>query len=110
MGGSHQSRRPIRSSPGEGSLRSWIRRPNRWHPLKQSNNNKIDTLDGPSNKLTIFIAKILKDARTLASRLDHRGACSCDNDTGDGAGVLTAIPHQLYSSIIRYKHINTIII
>lgn len=45
--------------------------------------------------------QILKDARTLASRLIHRGACSCDNDTGDGAGVLTAIPHSLYSSILR---------
>lgn len=27
----------------------------------------------------------------------HRGACACDNDTGDGAGVLTAIPHSLYA-------------
>jgi glutamate synthase (NADH) len=27
----------------------------------------------------------------------HRGACACDNDTGDGAGVLTAIPHTLYA-------------
>lgn len=26
----------------------------------------------------------------------HRGACGCDNDSGDGAGVLTAIPDQLY--------------
>lgn len=28
--------------------------------------------------------------------MNHRGACACDNDTGDGAGVLTAIPHELY--------------
>ncbi len=27
----------------------------------------------------------------------HRGACACDNDTGDGAGVLSAIPHEMYA-------------
>lgn len=41
-------------------------------------------------------AKIIRDAEKLASRMKHRGACSCDNDTGDGAGVLVAIPHQFY--------------
>ncbi|CAG0889588.1 unnamed protein product [Darwinula stevensoni] len=40
--------------------------------------------------------EILRDAETLSVRMKHRGACSCDNDTGDGAGVVTAIPHQLY--------------
>lgn len=28
--------------------------------------------------------------------LAHRGACVCDNDSGDGAGVMTAIPDKLY--------------
>lgn len=28
--------------------------------------------------------------------MEHRGACSCDNSTGDGAGVLTSIPHAFY--------------
>lgn len=28
--------------------------------------------------------------------MNHRGACACDNDTGDGAGVLSAIPHDLF--------------
>ncbi|XP_058126066.1 uncharacterized protein LOC131282547 [Anopheles ziemanni] len=41
--------------------------------------------------------KILRDAQTLAIRMNHRGACACDNDTGDGAGVCTSIPHQLYA-------------
>lgn len=41
--------------------------------------------------------QILRDAQTLAERMYHRGACACDNDTGDGAGVLTAIPHHLYT-------------
>ena len=29
-------------------------------------------------------------------RMTHRGACSADNDTGDGAGALIGIPHQFY--------------
>lgn len=45
--------------------------------------------------------KILRDAKTLSLRMNHRGACACDNDTGDGAGVLTAIPHALYSNELR---------
>lgn len=32
----------------------------------------------------------------MLERMAHRGACSCDNDSGDGAGVLTAIPDKLY--------------
>ncbi|MCU0226987.1 MAG: glutamate synthase large subunit, partial [Bryobacterales bacterium] len=28
--------------------------------------------------------------------LTHRGACGCDPDTGDGAGVLTQIPHLFF--------------
>jgi glutamate synthase domain-containing protein 1 len=41
--------------------------------------------------------QILRDAQTLSQRMNHRGACACDNDTGDGAGVLAAIPHDLYA-------------
>lgn len=45
--------------------------------------------------------KIVRDAQRLAISMNHRGACACDNDTGDGAGVLTAIPHDLYSVKLR---------
>ncbi|XP_026328989.1 uncharacterized protein LOC113236976 [Hyposmocoma kahamanoa] len=45
--------------------------------------------------------KIVRDAEVLAKRMEHRGACACDNDTGDGAGVLTAIPHQFYCAQLR---------
>ena len=41
--------------------------------------------------------RILQDSRTMLLRMEHRGACSCDNDSGDGAGTMTAIPHQLYA-------------
>lgn len=48
--------------------------------------------------------KIVRDAEVLAKRMEHRGACACDNDTGDGAGVLTAIPHQFYCAQLRDSH------
>ncbi|XP_015120846.1 glutamate synthase [NADH], amyloplastic isoform X2 [Diachasma alloeum] len=47
--------------------------------------------------------KIVSDAETLSARMNHRGACACDNDTGDGAGVLCAIPHDYYAEEICEK-------
>ncbi|KAL5009527.1 hypothetical protein ScPMuIL_011832 [Solemya velum] len=45
--------------------------------------------------------KVLRDSQIMLERMEHRGACSCDNDSGDGAGVLTGIPHEFYSHILR---------
>ena len=45
--------------------------------------------------------KILRDAERLSMRMEHRGACACDNDTGDGAGVLSSIPHDFYAGELR---------
>src|ERR1022692_335160 len=33
----------------------------------------------------------------LLINLTHRGACGCDPETGDGAGVLIQIPHQFFA-------------
>ena len=33
--------------------------------------------------------------------MTHRGACSADNDSGDGAGALIGIPHSFYSDILK---------
>ncbi|XP_074594378.1 uncharacterized protein LOC141849793 [Brevipalpus obovatus] len=45
--------------------------------------------------------QLLRDAQTISARMEHRGACSCDNLTGDGGGILTSIPHQFYANILR---------
>ncbi|MGE4587253.1 MAG: glutamate synthase large subunit [Mangrovibacterium sp.] len=37
----------------------------------------------------------------VLENLDHRGATSADNATGDGAGILMQIPHQYYKDILR---------
>ncbi len=37
--------------------------------------------------------KIVTDALTILLNLRHRGACGCENNTGDGAGILIQMPH-----------------
>src|SRR5882762_9268457 len=39
---------------------------------------------------------ILKGIQVLVN-LTHRGACGCDPETGDGAGVLIQIPHKYFA-------------
>jgi glutamate synthase (NADPH/NADH) large chain len=38
---------------------------------------------------------IVRDAAEALRNMDHRGACGCEANTGDGAGILTAIPDEL---------------
>ena len=33
--------------------------------------------------------------------LDHRGACGCDEETGDGAGILIQIPHAFFAAEVQ---------
>ena len=39
---------------------------------------------------------ILKGLQILIN-LAHRGACGCDPETGDGAGILIQIPHKFFA-------------
>ncbi len=40
--------------------------------------------------------KIVSDARHLLCAMTHRGATGADSRDGDGAGVMTAIPHEFF--------------
>ena len=40
--------------------------------------------------------QIIEQALTVLQNLDHRGACGCKENTGDGAGVLLQIPHAFF--------------
>jgi glutamate synthase (NADPH) large chain len=46
---------------------------------------------------------IVTDAIQMLERMDHRGACGCDPNTGDGAGLLLQIPHEFFVSECRSK-------
>ncbi|GMW02701.1 MAG: glutamate synthase [Candidatus Hydrogenedentota bacterium] len=39
---------------------------------------------------------ILAQAIHVLENLEHRGACGCDPETGDGAGILIQTPHKLF--------------
>ncbi|KAG2493454.1 hypothetical protein HYH03_008271 [Edaphochlamys debaryana] len=38
---------------------------------------------------------VIKQALTALGCMEHRGACSADNDSGDGAGLMTQVPWKL---------------
>lgn len=38
---------------------------------------------------------IIQDALTALGCMEHRGGCSADNDSGDGAGLMSRIPWSL---------------
>ena len=37
---------------------------------------------------------IVRDALQILNNLEHRGACGCEKNTGDGAGILVQMPHD----------------
>ncbi|MEZ5563217.1 MAG: glutamate synthase large subunit [Gammaproteobacteria bacterium] len=43
--------------------------------------------------------RILQQAIQVLRNLDHRGACGCEVNTGDGAGVLLQIPHRFLQGV-----------
>src|SRR3954471_6848547 len=46
---------------------------------------------------------ILQHAITSVINLTHRGAVDADAKSGDGAGVLTQLPHQLFDRELRSR-------
>jgi glutamate synthase (ferredoxin) len=45
--------------------------------------------------------RILEQAIEVLRNLDHRGACGCEVNTGDGAGVLLQIPHRFLQGVAQ---------
>ena len=46
--------------------------------------------------------EIMTDAYHINSRMDHRGGCGFEENTGDGAGILTAIPHKFFKRVFSF--------
>ena len=63
-----------------------------------------------AHRQNIASHEILDQALTALTCLEHRGGCSADQDSGDGAGILTAIPWELLaqenSSIIDFANLS----
>ena len=47
--------------------------------------------------------EIMLDAYHLNSRMDHRGGCGFESNTGDGAGILMALPFSFFQQIGQDK-------
>jgi len=47
--------------------------------------------------------QIMLDAYHLNSRMDHRGGCGFEANTGDGAGILMALPHGFFHKIAEQE-------
>ena len=44
---------------------------------------------------------IIEDAYTILQSMEHRGACGAEEETGDGAGILTALPYEFLDRIAQ---------
>jgi glutamate synthase (NADPH/NADH) large chain len=40
--------------------------------------------------------QIVEDGIRMLTRMEHRGACGCEANTGDGAGILIQVPHEFF--------------
>ena len=40
--------------------------------------------------------QIVSDALTILENMEHRGACGCENNSGDGAGIMLQMPHEFF--------------
>ncbi|OAV45908.1 glutamate synthase large subunit [Lewinella sp. 4G2] len=57
----------------------------------------IANLDGVAQHKTVT------DALTMLIAMEHRGACGCEPNSGDGAGILTQIPHEFFAKQLGAK-------
>ena len=42
---------------------------------------------------------IIENGLTILKKLVHRGACGCEENTGDGVGMLVQMPHTFFKRI-----------
>ncbi len=45
--------------------------------------------------------QLVLDANRILCNMDHRGARGSERNTGDGAGILTAVPHKLFAAVAQ---------
>ncbi|KAK9070425.1 hypothetical protein SSX86_010827 [Deinandra increscens subsp. villosa] len=55
----------------------------------------VAELSGIGNRKTVT------DAIEMLVRMSHRGACGCETNTGDGAGILVGLPHDFYKEVAK---------
>ncbi len=48
--------------------------------------------------------KIIQQALKALGCMEHRGGCSADRDSGDGAGIMTALPEKLFAQWFKEQN------
>ena len=43
------------------------------------------------------------DADTILQNMDHRGACGCEANTGDGSGIMCGLPHKFLRKVAKAR-------
>lgn len=51
--------------------------------------------------------EVVKDALAALSCMEHRGGCGADNDSGDGSGLMTSIPWDLFNNWAKEQRIGS---
>ncbi len=49
---------------------------------------------------------IVENGLTILKKLVHRGACGCEENTGDGVGILLQMPHKFFSRVCKDSDID----
>ncbi|NYT52738.1 MAG: glutamate synthase large subunit [Candidatus Vesicomyosocius endoextente] len=70
-----------------------------YHPNNEKENCGIGFIAHIKGKSS---HQITLDALEMLSRMEHRGGCGCETNTGDGAGILTNIPHEFFIQEIKH--------
>lgn len=48
----------------------------------------------------LYSRKLIENALTMLERMNHRGGTGAEPDTGDGAGVLMALPILFFKQLL----------
>ncbi|MBI4559387.1 MAG: glutamate synthase large subunit [Candidatus Hydrogenedentes bacterium] len=62
-----------------------------WHEHDACGVGFVVNLEGPPTH------RIIEQGIQVLENLEHRGACGCDPETGDGAGILIQTPHRFFA-------------
>ncbi|MEO8456511.1 MAG: glutamate synthase large subunit [Chloroflexota bacterium] len=101
---------PYRISSKKPSRKTAAARPKSQAPLAQGLYDPFHEHDSCG---TGFIAqlkgvkshKIISDGLLALEHLNHRGACGCEVNTGDGAGILIQLPHDFFAHVCAHEGI-----
>ncbi|CAI5714867.1 unnamed protein product [Peronospora effusa] len=91
-------RRNFRSIPGEGAdKRALFEQKGLYRQLEEKDScgvGMIASLKKKPSRSTVV------QANEMLVRMSHRGGCGCDPASGDGAGMLVALPHDFLQRVV----------